>query len=59
MTECPICERPSVARPQNHAFPFCSPRCKQVDLGRWLDEKYRIPVSPASPEDAELVEEDA
>jgi endogenous inhibitor of DNA gyrase (YacG/DUF329 family) len=24
-------------------YPFCSPRCKLVDLGRWLGENYRIP----------------
>jgi uncharacterized protein len=24
-------------------FPFCSPRCKLVDLGRWLGESYRVP----------------
>ena len=23
--------------------PFCSPRCRTIDLGRWLDERYRIP----------------
>ena len=26
-------------------FPFCSDRCRWVDLGHWLDEDYRIPVS--------------
>jgi hypothetical protein len=24
-------------------FPFCSPRCRLIDVGRWLGEKYRIP----------------
>jgi endogenous inhibitor of DNA gyrase (YacG/DUF329 family) len=28
---------------QNPSFPFCSPACKVVDLGRWLDGTYRIP----------------
>jgi endogenous inhibitor of DNA gyrase (YacG/DUF329 family) len=23
--------------------PFCNPRCRTIDLGRWLDERYRIP----------------
>ncbi len=41
---CPICGRTlqgqSTARwPQ---FPFCSPRCKMIDLGRWLGESYRL-----------------
>jgi hypothetical protein len=26
--------------------PFCSPRCADVDLGRWLGEQYRIPGPP-------------
>lgn len=28
----------------NPDFPFCSPRCKLIDLGRWLGEEYRIPA---------------
>lgn len=37
-TKCPICKTPAE---QEH-YPFCSPRCKQIDLGRWVDEKYKI-----------------
>ena len=46
---CPICKNP-VAEPQGQGsptskqFPFCSERCKLIDLGRWLDGKYQIPV---------------
>ena len=40
---CPICRRESPPRRVNRAFPFCSDRCKLVDLGRWLGEEYRIP----------------
>ncbi len=25
-------------------MPFCSERCRQIDLGRWLDERYTIPL---------------
>ncbi len=25
-------------------FPFCSRRCRSIDLGRWLDEEYRLPA---------------
>lgn len=36
---CPICQRPAQA-----AFrPFCSARCADVDLGRWLTGTYRVP----------------
>jgi hypothetical protein len=46
---CPICKKP-VTGPNDPAspnpfFPFCSDRCKLIDLGRWLDGKYQIPVS--------------
>lgn len=36
---CPICGKP----PGSEHRPFCSARCKQIDLGRWLGETYRIP----------------
>lgn len=47
---CPICRKVAVA-----AFkPFCSDRCRQVDLNRWLGEQYRIPTDePGTPEDFE------
>ena len=31
-------------QPRPSTFPFCSERCKLVDLGRWLDGKYQVPV---------------
>jgi endogenous inhibitor of DNA gyrase (YacG/DUF329 family) len=37
---CPICGKP---RSEAHR-PFCSARCAEVDLGRWLKESYRVPV---------------
>ena len=37
---CPICQRASVAE----ITPFCSTRCKEIDLGRWFTEGYSIPV---------------
>ena len=44
--KCPICKRPVADegpdRPKT--YPFCTERCKLVDLGRWLDGKYQIPV---------------
>jgi endogenous inhibitor of DNA gyrase (YacG/DUF329 family) len=44
---CPICARevsPRDGTPKNVSFPFCSPPCKLVDLGRWLDGAYRVPA---------------
>jgi uncharacterized protein len=40
---CPTCRGQVTARDENPAFPFCSHRCQLVDLGRWLDEDYRVP----------------
>lgn len=40
---CAICGKPVPDRRENPAFPFCSDRCRLVDLGRWLGEEYRIP----------------
>jgi endogenous inhibitor of DNA gyrase (YacG/DUF329 family) len=39
---CPTCRGVS-HRDGNKLFPFCSERCQLVDLGRWLDEEYRVP----------------
>jgi endogenous inhibitor of DNA gyrase (YacG/DUF329 family) len=36
---CPICSKPAVAASQ----PFCSERCRDVDLNRWLSGSYAIP----------------
>ncbi|MBI5071248.1 MAG: DNA gyrase inhibitor YacG [Deltaproteobacteria bacterium] len=44
---CPICKKAVAPRAANPAFPFCSTRCKLVDLDRWLGEAYRIPAEPA------------
>lgn len=45
---CPICKKPVAAVQEGDApprhFPFCCERCKVIDLGRWLDGKYQIPV---------------
>ena len=41
---CPICQKAVKARSENAAFPFCGTRCKQVELGKWLNEDYRMPV---------------
>jgi endogenous inhibitor of DNA gyrase (YacG/DUF329 family) len=40
--KCPICKIASAPRAQNKAYPFCSDRCRLVDLGRWMSEDYTI-----------------
>ena len=34
-------------------MPFCCDRCRLIDLGRWLDEKQRLPFEPGEEEEAE------
>ncbi|MDP3279008.1 MAG: DNA gyrase inhibitor YacG [Deltaproteobacteria bacterium] len=49
---CPTCRTLTVAiRSENPTAPFCSTRCKLVDLGRWLDESYGVPAPLAEDED--------
>jgi endogenous inhibitor of DNA gyrase (YacG/DUF329 family) len=50
---CPICHREAPPRPANPSFPFCSTRCRAVDLGRWLGEEYRVPTRGADEEEDE------
>ena len=40
MKPCPICGKPSQAASR----PFCSDRCRDVDLNRWLSGSYAIPA---------------
>lgn len=42
---CPVCGKPAAAEHR----PFCSERCRKVDLNRWLSESYRIPASDRAP----------
>jgi hypothetical protein len=50
--KCPSC-RKEVER-IGPCFPFCSPRCRDVDLGRWLLEAYRV-SRPVRDDDEELL----
>lgn len=49
---CPVCKKVVAPRAENRAFPFCSDRCRAVDLGKWLGEEYRLPDRPEEREDA-------
>lgn len=46
---CPVCGKPA----DPAILPFCSKRCRDVDLNRWLSGNYVIPGRPTDPEDAE------
>ena len=47
--KCPTCEKPVEWNEKNRWRPFCSERCKLIDLGAWADESHRIPG--ATPQD--------
>jgi uncharacterized protein len=47
---CPQCGGDSVYAIQNAYRPFCSERCKQLDLGAWASESFRMPTE-APPDD--------
>lgn len=47
IVRCPACGKPAKATPENAARPFCSRRCKLIDLGRWFNEDNRIPGDTA------------
>jgi endogenous inhibitor of DNA gyrase (YacG/DUF329 family) len=55
MRPCPICRKPAVQRYR----PFCSKRCADIDLNRWLSGAYAIPVVEDEDEDGGVPEEGA
>ena len=46
---CPICRKPA----QPATRPFCSPRCAEIDLGRWMTEQYVVPGADGEALDSE------
>lgn len=50
---CPVCGKPAAARYR----PFCSPRCVQIDLNRWLSEVYVVPGAEEPPDPNEPSQE--
>lgn len=54
---CPVCKKREVKKGESH-WPFCSPRCKLIDLGKWASGDYAIPGDPVS-NDKEKEEDDA
>ena len=47
---CPQCGKEVVWNSDSHFRPFCSERCKLIDLGQWANEDYRIPESEQQPD---------
>jgi endogenous inhibitor of DNA gyrase (YacG/DUF329 family) len=54
--QCPICRRPTDSN-KDADFPFCSERCKLLDLGAWASEKYVVSepvIDESAPESSAL-----
>jgi len=54
---CPVCNR-EFEKSESPAVPFCSERCRTIDLGRWLGEMYSLPAVP-DPDADEIPEREA
>ena len=52
--QCPHCDR-EVTWPETATYPFCSERCRLIDLGVWAAGDYRLPGEPASEKDLRSV----
>ena len=48
---CPTCSTDVVWGPESPYRPFCSDRCRLIDLGAWASEEHKIPVSPDAEDD--------
>ena len=49
---CPICRKPVETSAKNEWFPFCSNRCKVLDLSKWLNNEYSVPAREEDEGDA-------
>ncbi|MBH57382.1 MAG: DNA gyrase inhibitor YacG [Planctomycetaceae bacterium] len=47
--QCPTCMK-QFETDKSKTMPFCSSRCRQVDLGRWFNEEYGLPFEPTEEE---------
>jgi endogenous inhibitor of DNA gyrase (YacG/DUF329 family) len=52
LVKCPTCGRSVEWSEASLYRPFCSDRCRLIDLGAWLDERHRIPGEPDSADES-------
>ncbi|EBA01130.1 DNA gyrase inhibitor YacG [Marinobacter sp. ELB17] len=55
--ECPTCRKAVEWTDANPERPFCSHRCKLIDLGAWANEEYRVPAQNVSSEDLDQLDQ--
>ena len=53
IVKCPVCGKDVEWNESNAYRPFCSERCKQIDLGAWADEQYKVPGASEDENDPE------
>jgi endogenous inhibitor of DNA gyrase (YacG/DUF329 family) len=58
MVNCPRCAARVIWSSDNPWRPFCSERCKMMDLGAWASESYRIPVVEHDDGDEQALSDD-
>lgn len=54
---CPVCQKMVEWNEGSEFRPFCSERCKMIDLGDWISENHRIPGEPTEVADESISEE--
>ena len=47
LIKCPRCQKQIEYSPQNVYRPFCSQRCRDIDLGKWIEGHYAVPGEKA------------
>lgn len=57
MVKCPTCKKEVTYSLDNPYRPFCSERCKLIDLGMWASEEFRIPLN-SSPQEEGYFDDD-
>ena len=53
---CPTCEKETILDSKNTFRPFCSERCRLIDLGQWIEESYTI-SDPSYPDEDNIIEQ--
>ena len=48
---CPVCGAVVPWAPESQYRPFCSNRCRKIDLGAWANDEYKIPAAPGDPDE--------
>ncbi len=55
---CPTCKKPSLWSEANASRPFCSPRCKDIDLGAWASDAFVVEgAAPTTAEELDALEQ--